>query len=152
MPCSVWGHIKLQGGVLMQVGSTRGCRYLWTSNNALGINGKINELVLKWMVYVSVSTLNYAIRKTLDCLQYLLCKWMKSYVQVGWKWIIHNEHLWGLNYAHFKKSTVFDSTFLYTHEEQSHGLYKKPTNYHMNVQAFFHVKPQRWLCTCLKLV
>lgn len=39
---------------------------------------------------------------TQDGPQYFLCKWMKSYVKVGWKWIIHKEHLWGLNYVHFK--------------------------------------------------
>lgn len=26
--------------------------------------------------------------------------------------------------------------WLYMHEEQSHGLYEKPTNYHMNLWAF----------------
>lgn len=56
-----------------------------------------------------------------------LSKGMKSYVQVGREWIIHKDHLWGLNYAHFKKSTVFGSTVLYMHEEQSCRLYKKPT-------------------------
>lgn len=72
---------------------------------------------------------------------------MKSYVQVGWKWIIQKEHLWGLDYAHLKKSTVLGSTFLYMHEEQSHGLYQKPTNYHKTVQGFFH-EQSCWTASC----
>lgn len=95
-----------------------------------------SEFVVGWMVCVrSEYVIHLALSKTLDCSVFTFhhfAKGMKSYVQVGLKWIIHKEHLWGLNYAHFKKSTVFSTTLLYTHEEQSHGLYKKPTNYHMN--------------------
>lgn len=65
-----------------------------------------SEFVLEWMVCFSIITLGsvcYSLGTKENCLQYLLCKWMKSYVQVGWRWIIHKEHLWELNYVHFMK-------------------------------------------------
>lgn len=72
-----------------------------------------------------------------------LSKGMKSYVQVGREWIIHKDHLWGLNYAHFKKSTMFGNTLNYMHEEQSCRLYKKPTQApYKCVDILLHVATQ----------
>lgn len=95
--------------------------------------------MLEWSVFVLSHWAQYvihlALSKTLDCLQYLHCTTVQSIEELcasGTEMNNSQRALVRVKLCAFQEINC-GCTLPYTNTEQSHGLYKKPTNHHMNV-------------------